>query len=194
MGGQDHGALDDVLQLPHIARPVIVHQRGYRFSWNVCDALVHGVCILLGKVPHQQGNVVASLAQRRHGEREDVQAVVEIRSERVLLDHGEQIAVRRRHHTGIRAQRARGAEALERVVLQHPQELGLQFEGQVADFVEKEGPPVGQFKAPETLRERAREGAFFVAEEFAFQEVGREAGLDVDHFAAYGSCPYASVL
>ena len=26
----------------------------------------------------------------------------------------------------------------------------------------------GQFKAPETLRERAREGAFFVAEEFAF--------------------------
>src|SRR5262249_38911772 len=64
----------------------------------------------------------------------------------------------------------------ECTLLQHPQELGLQCEGQVADFIEEQRPLMGQFKASEALREGPREGAFFVPEEFAFQEVRREGG------------------
>ena len=35
---------------------------------------------------------------------------------------------------------------------------------------------MSQFKAPDTLRERARERPFLVAEEFAFQEAGWDGG------------------
>jgi hypothetical protein len=48
-------------------------------------------------------------------------------------------------------QRARGAQALKGVLLQHAQELGLQLQGEVADFVEEQHPPVGQFKVPDAL-------------------------------------------
>src|SRR5262249_18587161 len=62
----------------------------------------------------------------------------------------------------------------EGVLLQHPQELGLQLEGEITDFVQEKRAPVGQFKAPDTLRERPCESAFFVPEEFAFQEARRD--------------------
>jgi hypothetical protein len=84
--------------------------------------------------------------------------------------------VRRRHHADIRIQRARGAEALESVLLQDAQEFRLQVEREVTDFVEEQRPPVSQFKAPEALRERPREGAFFIAEEFAFEQPAGNGG------------------
>ena len=52
----------------------------------------------------------------------------------------------------------------------------MQFEGQVANFVEEERPLMGQLQAPEALREGACEGTFLVAEEFAFQQAGRDGG------------------
>ena len=47
-----------------------------------------------------------------------MQAIIEIRAKLLLVDQGEQIAVRRRHHADIHVHRARGAEALEGVLLQ----------------------------------------------------------------------------
>ena len=52
----------------------------------------------------------------------------------------------------------------------------MQFEGQVADFVEEQRPPVGQFQAPEALRECPREGTFFIAEELAFEQPAGNGG------------------
>jgi len=77
-----------------------------------------------------------------------MQTIVEILAKRALLDHRQQIAVRRRHQADVGAQRARGAEALEGVLLQHAQELGLQLEGEVADFIEEQRPPLASSKRP----------------------------------------------
>src|SRR5262245_18466570 len=125
-------------------------------------------------MPYQLRNIFAALAQRRHRERKNIEAIVEILAKRALVDHSEQIAVCCRYQADISAQRARGAQALEGVLLQHPQELGLQLEGEIPYFVQEERAPVGQFKAPETLREGPREGTFFVPEEFAFEQAGRD--------------------
>src|SRR5208337_2226043 len=54
--------------------------------------------------------------------------------------------------------------------------LGLQFQGQIADFVQKESAPVGQLEAPLGLSACPREGASFVAEEFALQQGPRDCG------------------
>jgi hypothetical protein len=45
----------------------------------------------------------------------------------------------------------------------------LQLERNFANLVEEDGSAVCQLKAPHTLRDRAGERTFFVAEELAFQ-------------------------
>jgi hypothetical protein len=46
----------------------------------------------------------------------------------------------------------------------------LQFEGQIADLIEKERTPIRELEPPPGLRAGARESASFVAEEFALQQ------------------------
>ena len=82
----------------------------------------------------------------------------------------------------IDVERLAGADALNRFFLQDPQELGLHFEADVADFIKEEGAAVGQFEAADLVAMCAGERAFDVADEFAFEEVGGEGGavnLDV---------------
>ena len=60
---------------------------------------------------------------------------------------------------------------MEGVPVEHLQQLGLHGEGELADFVEEEGPLVGQLKhAGLAALGRAGEGAFFVAEQFGFHK------------------------
>src|SRR5262249_46310078 len=68
--------------------------------------------------------------------------------------------------------RARATEALEFLLLEHPQELRLELEGNLADLVEEERPAVGHFEPADLLRDRPREGAALVTEELALEEPG----------------------
>ena len=77
----------------------------------------------------QRGDVVAALAQRRDVERNDVQAVEQVLAERALLDHRLERAVRRRDHAHVHGDVRVAAEAAERVVLQHAQQLHLEPAG-----------------------------------------------------------------
>src|SRR5262249_36979602 len=73
---------------------------------------------------------------------------------------------------GVRADGAGAAQAFELPLLQHAQQLGLEFERDFAYLVEKHRSPIGQLEASDALCDRAREGAFLVAKEFAFQQAG----------------------
>jgi hypothetical protein len=53
-------------------------------------------------------------------------------------------------------------------------QFDLCFHRQLADFVQKQGSAVGEFKAPDAPVDRAGEGAFEMAEQFAFDEPGRD--------------------
>src|SRR5258708_29997006 len=77
---------------------------------------------------------------------------------------------------------AGGADALELAGFQNAQELGLEFQGHVGDFVEKERAVVGELEAADAVDARVGEGAFDVAEEFAFEyALGKAAGVHGDH-------------
>ncbi len=62
------------------------------------------------------------------------------------------------------------------MILENAQELGLEIEGDLADFVEEDGAFVGEFEAADLFADGAGEGAFFVAEELAFEEAGGDGG------------------
>ena len=68
------------------------------------------------------------------------------------------------------------SQTLKLLLLQNPQQLRLQSQGQISDFIQKEGPCIGHFEAANFLNDSPSEGAFLVSEEFAFQQVKRNGG------------------
>lgn len=77
------------------------------------------------------------LAQRWKRDREYIEAVKQIRPEQPLPDHFHQVKIRRRNHANIYANGADAAEPLGFLFLQDAQQLGLQFEGEVAHLVQE---------------------------------------------------------
>ena len=68
------------------------------------------------------------------------------------------------------------ADAGELAILQHAQDLPLQRQRHVADFVEEERAAVALLEAADALAGRAGEGAFLVAEEFALEQLLGDGG------------------
>src|SRR4029077_14089544 len=68
------------------------------------------------------------------------------------------------------------AHALVFALLEEAKELGLDFHGQVADFVEEKGAAGGELDLAPVVAERAGEGALDVPEQVAFEQFPGEAG------------------
>ena len=54
--------------------------------------------------------------------------------------------------------------------LQHAEQLGLQIQRQLANFIEKRGAAIGGFDQADLLAHRAGERAFHMSEQFALHE------------------------
>ena len=157
-GRQDQQPLDRVAQLAHVARPVERRQpldrrprRSRAAPRRRCRAR------LRHEVRDQQRNVLAPLAQRRHVDRHDVQAVEEVLAEparrrspssRFLF-----VAAITRTSTSTRL---RAADARHDAVLQHAQHLRLRGERHVADLVEEERAAVGLLELARPVRRSRR--------------------------------------
>ena len=109
----------------------------------------HALREALGEVARQCRDVVLCAAQRRDANQEDVEAVEQVAAERVVFDHAIEIAAGRGDDADVGVARARAAEALELALLQDAQQLRLDFERQVADFVEKQRAVVGELEPPD---------------------------------------------
>jgi hypothetical protein len=84
--------------------------------------------------------------------------------------------VRRGDEAYVYAVGAATSETFEFLFLQNTEELGLQCEWHVADFIKKESPFVSHFEAANSLYDRARKSASFMAKEFTFQHVEGDRG------------------
>src|SRR5262249_42035502 len=150
-----------------VPRPVVAAQRGERGGRNTLDALAKPAREPLHAAPDEIGNVLGPVAERRQDDRKDVEAGVEVAAERPGGDPGPERAVRRRHRAHVDFERARPADALEGVLLQHAQQLRLQLDREVANLVEEEGAAIGQLEAATALCDGAREGATLVSKQLA---------------------------
>jgi len=56
------------------------------------------------------------------------------------------------------------------IFLEHPQQFGLKMRVHFTDFVQQQGAVVGQFELAQLAHHGPGKGAFFVAEQFAFQQ------------------------
>ena len=64
-GRDNDGALEEILQLANVPRPVVSTENLHRLGGNGVDPLVHPPGVLLDEVADQKGNIFAAVAQRR---------------------------------------------------------------------------------------------------------------------------------
>ena len=123
------------------------------------------------KVSDQLGDVLAAFADRRQIDRDHVEAIIKILAEPSALDLVEKVAIAGGDHPGIDADCLRIADALELVLLEHAQELHLQFRHRGVDFIEKNGAGVGGLEAAGAVVDGPGERPSHVAEKLALQQV-----------------------
>ena len=79
------------------------------------------------------------------------------------------------------------ADPVELPLGNHPQQADLAVGGHVADFVQKQGAAVGLFEAADPSAGSAGEGAFFVAEQFGFDQFIGDGGDVQGHEGLLGA-------
>ena len=124
----------------------------------------------------QQFEILLAITQRRHLQNEGFQTEEQVFAERLAPGLGFQRAIAGGDDAHVHAEFALGTHRADRAFLQHAQELGLQRQRHLADLVEKERTAVGLLEQPLVRAIGAGEGTGDMAEELAFQELGRQPG------------------
>ena len=110
-----------------------------------------------------------------------VEPVVQVLAKPAGANQGLQVLVGGRQDADVDRDRLRAADALERHLLEHAQQLGLDLEVDVADLVEEERAAVGLFEPAHAVAVGAGERTLDVAEELAFEQALRQGGaVDLD--------------
>ena len=91
------------------------------------------------------------------------ESVVEVAAELVFGHHRFQVTMRRRYQPNVHLHRPRAPQALEFPLLQNAQQFGLEFQGDIPHFVQKQRPSVGQLQPAHFLGDGAGEGTALVA-------------------------------
>lgn len=86
---QDDGALQHILQLPHIARPVVVQQHLHGVVGDSHHRLFHFGAEAGDKGFRQDGDVFLALSKGRDVNRDDIEAIEQVLPKFALLDGGE---------------------------------------------------------------------------------------------------------
>src|SRR5262245_66564263 len=98
-------------------------------------------------MPRKDDDVLRALPKRRYLNREDRQPEEQIFAELALGHALFQVPVRCRDDTHVHDQRLSAANALEPLLLERAQDLGLQRQRQIADFIEKQRAAMSQLEA-----------------------------------------------
>src|ERR1700683_3050025 len=140
------------------------------------DMFVHRRVKMLEETFRQHHGIVVALAQRGRAKWDDVQAMKQVFSEIVLADGFDDVAIGGGDEADINAQFVIASHSRERAVFQEPQQLCLQWTAHVSDFVQEYRAAVGLFDSTEFLPDSAGEGASFMSEKLAFEEVFGDRG------------------
>ena len=167
-GGHDHGPLDDVLQLAHVARPVVADEAIHGVGGH--PPLAQGLGVLGQEVLGEQRDVTAAIPEGGQRERDDIQAVEQVFPELPRLHHGLEVAVGGREHAHVHADQLVPADPLEGPLLQGAQQLHLQLGRHVADLVEEYRAAVGQLELAEAALLGVGERALLVAEQLGLEQ------------------------
>jgi hypothetical protein len=115
--------------------------------------------------------IIASLAERRDGDRDHIESVVKVLAKAIVPDHRLEIAVRGREYPHVDFDGTRSADTQYLPLLKGSQQLRLHTDIEIADFVQEERSLVRDFEEPFLLRDGAGERPLLMAKELRFEQV-----------------------
>src|SRR5436190_4126506 len=167
------------MQLAHVSRPGIRHelrQLRARNNRRLPAVTRRGV---EHEMLEQDGDILAPFAQWRQFDHGNVEPVVEIGTKALLLDKLPEIFLRRRDHSTVDRYQLVRAQPLDLPFLQDAQQLDLEGHRQALDFIEEHRSPVRPLDFSYPPLACAGEGAEFMAEDLAFEQLlGKTAAVD----------------
>ena len=159
-------AVEEIVQLAHVARPVVVlHRQTHLQRQNAGEPLALHVGF------HKQGNVPAALAQGRQGDGKHVYPVIEIRTHLLFQHHAGKVLIGGRDQTERRYLGRVAADGGIHLVLDGPQQLHLQMNGQFPDFVKEKRTVVRRPDVAFLVGVRPGKGPLGVPEKLAFKKL-----------------------
>src|SRR5262245_3855662 len=114
------------------------------------------------------------MTQRRHRNRENIEAIPEIFAKGALLNLLTEIPVCCGNNAHIDLNRLRASQPLDLSFLKDSQQLGLQLKRELANFIKENRCLVGQFETANLLSQGPREGTLLMTEQFALDQAWRE--------------------
>src|SRR5664279_2470816 len=138
----------------------------------------------------EQRDVFLALSERRDRNREYIKPVEQVFPEPPALDLFLQVPVAGRDDPYIDLGSAGAPQPFKLAVLNDPEQLALQLQRHLADFVEEYGAAVGQLETPDLPGISPGERTLFPTEELAFDEVRRHCrAVDRYHWPVLASTP-----
>ena len=123
----------------------------------------------------EQRHIFRAIGERRHLDAHDIEAIEQVGAEMPAVDGGEQVDAGGGDEANVDGNRQHAADALDNAGFERAEKLHLHGRRHVADFIEEQRAGVGGFEAAGAGLDGAGEGAGFVAEHFAFEQVGATA-------------------
>ena len=157
-----------------VARPPVRGEHAERGVRDAFDVLPELRVVARQEEARELRQVFNALPQRRQLDRDDVDSIVEVVPEAPVFDGLLEIHVRRGNQPEGRLDWPVTANPLDLALLDRAQQLRLQIQSQVANFVEEERAAVGPLELADLLAHGAGERALLVAEQHRLDELLRD--------------------
>src|SRR6185436_18431791 len=161
--------LDGVLELAHIARPIVLLEQLQCVLRQSCRARSRARGSL-ERVRRQQRDVFSSLAQRRNSECYHAEPVKKVFSESAILDFALEIPIGCRQNSHVHLGCPRTADSSNLSLLEHSQQFDLEPEAGLPDLIQKNSPLPGFLEQTAFVRDGSGETALNVTKELGFKE------------------------
>jgi hypothetical protein len=160
-------------ELADVAGPTIEHEILHRFFGQAQVALVHLLRILLQVVAGERRDFDTPLAKRRNVQTHDIEPIVQILTEAALRDQRIDVCVGSRHNADVDALRMRFTNGMDFARFEETQQLRLDIERALADFIEKQR--AARRRADDSLEvlRRSGERTATMSEQLRIQHVTR---------------------
>ena len=178
---EDHGALDDVLQLTDIAGIGVPLKNGARIRIDVVDLLPEFPSVM-DQGAHREGqDILNPLPERRQLECDDVEPEVQVFTKCSPCDLFFEIAIGRGDQAKIHRDIFRSSDSSKGAFLQNAKQLPLHPQIEIADLVQEQRAALGAIQKAKLALMGACKRAAFMSEQLAFKQVaGNGRAVDAD--------------
>ena len=172
---QHHRPEYGVFELPDVARPIIGLEQGERCAGHH-SRLERGLAARESsdKMLDDRLDVVASVPERRHEDRKDVETIEQVFPEQAVAHPLQEIAMGRRYKPDVDLDRAACSDRIDLAVVHRAQQLHLDFGRQIADLVEKQRARMRFDELAGMFFGGAGKGALLVPEQDALDQIRAE--------------------